>query len=256
MYGFRAGVRFQLRWIRARLPDSLFPLITTPFFTVMFLAIVDNADRRDLNAYAVLAPVLIALWWISLFEAGGIVADDRWMGTLEGLVAAPVGFASVVLGRIVVVTLTGLASFLEVVIIARVLFGVTIEIHHPAVFALTLLATAFAMAGTSVVMAGLFVLTRSSVTWGNSLSYPFYVLGGVLVPVSFLPDFVEPISRGVFLSWSADLLRAALDADPVSDFPFRLGMVVALGAAAYVGGTLLLEYVLRKVRTEGTLEQV
>jgi ABC-2 type transport system permease protein len=253
--GFRAGVHLQLWSIRNRMPDSLFPLVTTPFFTIIFLAIVDQADRPDLNGYAVLAPVLIALWWISLFEAGGIIAGERWLDTLEASVAAPAPYAASVLGRILVVTLTGLASFVEVIIVARVLFGVTVQVQHPGAFALTLLATAFAMAGTSVVMAAVFALTRSSVTWGNSLSYPFYVLGGVMVPVSFLPDWIEPLSRAVFLSWSADLLRASLDSRPISDFAFKLVIVVALGCAGYLFGGLLFERVLRKGRAEGTLQQ-
>jgi ABC-2 type transport system permease protein len=254
-YGFLAGVRLQLWNIWSRMPDSLFPLVTTPFFAIIFLAIVDDADRPDLAGYAVLAPVLIALWWISLFEAGGIISGERWLDTLEASVAAPAPYAASVLGRILVVTLTGLASFVEVLIIARVFFGVTVEVHHPGPFALTLVATAFAMAGTSVVMASVFALTRSSVTWGNSLSYPFYVLGGVLVPVSFLPDWIEPLSRVVFLSWSSDLLRATLDPAAIHDFSFKLSMVVLLGCAGYAVGGVLFDHVLRKGRAEGTLQQ-
>jgi len=254
IHGLLAGARLQWRLTVNRLPDSVFPLITTPFFTVIFLAIVRHAGRDDLTDYAVLAPVLIALWWIALFEAGGIITGDRWMGTLEAQVAAPVGFAGVLFGRILVVVLVGLVSFLEVLVVAWLLFGVTIDVHHPVVFGITLLATAFAMAGTAVVMSGLFVLTRSSATWGNSLSYPFYVLGGVLVPVSFLPGWLEPVSRAVFLSWSADLLRASLDTAPVSSFPFRLGMIVLLGLIGFAGGALLVGRVLRRVLAQSGLE--
>lgn len=253
-HGFRAGVWFQFRHVRARLPDSVFPLLTTPFFTIIFLSIVRHAGRPDLGGYALLAPVLIALWWISLFEAGHVVAGDRWLGTLEGLLAAPVSLPAVVLGRVVVVTAIGLASFVEVLLVAAAVFGITVDVRHPGAFALTLVATAFAMAGTSVVIAALFVLTRSSVGWANSLSYPFYVLGGVLVPVAYLPEWIRPLSSAVFLSWSADLLRATLAAEPIEGFPARLGMVVALGGLGFAFGTLLLERVLRKARADGTLE--
>ena len=57
-------------------------------------------------------------------------------------------------------------------------------------------------------MASLFVLARNAVTFSNSASFPFYVLGGILVPVSLLPHWVRRSSSIVFLSWSADLLRA------------------------------------------------
>jgi ABC-2 type transport system permease protein len=255
MRGLLAGAGLQWRLTINRLPDSVFPLITTPFFTIIFLAIVRHAGRDDLADYAVLAPVLIALWWFALFESGGIITGDRWQGTLEGQVAAPVGFAAVLFGRILVVVLVSLVSFVEVLAVAWLLFDVTIEVHHPATFALTLLATAFAMAGTAVVMAGLFVLTRSSATWGNSLSYPFYVLGGVLVPVSFLPDWLEPVSRAVFLSWSSDLLRASLDAAPVSDVAGRLAMILLLGLVGLAVGSVLVDRILGKVLAESGLEQ-
>jgi ABC-2 type transport system permease protein len=245
---------FQLHHMRSRLPDSIFPLLTTPFFAIVFLTIVRHAGRSDLDGYALLAPVLVALWWISLFEAGHVVAGDRALGTLEGVVAAPVSFPAVVLGRILVVTLAGLVSFGEVLLVALP-FGATVAVHHPGAFALTLVVTAFAMAGTAVVMSALFVLTRSSVTWGNSLSYPFYVLGGVLVPVAYLPVWIRPLSTGVFLSWSADLLRATLATDPIARLPVRLAMVGALGSAGYGLGALLLECVIRRVRRDGTLER-
>ncbi len=40
-----------------------------------------------------------------------------------------------------------------------------------------------------------------------------------------LPHWIRPLSSVVFLSWSADLLRAALRPTPMHDFAFRLGMV-------------------------------
>ncbi|MDQ3380521.1 MAG: ABC transporter permease [Actinomycetota bacterium] len=253
--GFRAGVVLQLHLLWNRMPDSLFPLITAPFFTITFLAIVGNADRPDLNDYAILAPVLISVWWLCLFEAGGMIFADRWLGTLEAQVPTPASFPAIILGRILVVTLTGLLSFAEVLVVARLVFGITLDVYHPGAFAATLVATGFAMAGTGVVMAALFVMARNSVTFANSLSYPVYVLGGVLVPVSFLPDWIEPIAAAVFLSWSADLLRASVDSDPISDFEFRLIIILVLGGVGYAVGGLLIERLLRKARSQGTLEQ-
>ena len=118
---------------------------------------------------------------------------------------------------------------------------------------LTVFATLAAMAGTAVGMAALFVLARNAVTFSNSASYPFYVLGGILVPVSLLPHWVRPLSSVVFLSWSADLLRATLDAAPIHDFWPHLGMVVLLGACGYAVGLVALRVILVRVRESGEL---
>jgi ABC-2 type transport system permease protein len=252
MRTFVAGFRHQLRVIASD-PDYVMPLITVPMFTLTFLAIVRHAGRDDLTSYALLAPVLIALWALSLFSSGEVIAEERWEGTLEPAIAAPASFATVVLGRIFGVTAVALISFAEVAVAARLAFGVAVEVHHPTAFALTLAATAFAVSGTAVIMAALFVLSRSPRTFQNSLSFPFYVLGGVLVPVSFLPDWLEPLSRFVFLSWSADLLRASLAPEPIGDLAARLGAVVGLGAVGFAIGAVLLRWILVRARRDGSL---
>jgi ABC-2 type transport system permease protein len=247
---FVAGYKLQLRLIRAD-PDYLMPLAIVPFYTIVFLAIFRHAGRDDLTTYALLAPVLIALWQLSLVTSGETVADDRWLGTLELAVATPGSFAVAVVGRVLAVTSIALISFAEVWVVARVFFGVSIVFHHPFTFVLTLAATTLAMAGTALIMAALFVVTRSARTFQNSLSFPFYVLGGVLVPVSYLPDWLEPVATVVFLSWAADLLRDSLDPAPVDDLALRLAMVLALGAAGFLVGRILLARLLRHVRQTG-----
>ena len=77
-----------------------------------------------------------------------------------------------------------------------------------------MLVTVFAMAGTAVAFASVFVLTRNPFTFTNSASFPFYVLGGVFVPIAILPGWIQPLSKGIFMSWSADLLRASLKSAP------------------------------------------
>ena len=247
-----AGFALQTRAFRAY-PDSLFPLFMTPFLAVIFLMIIDHAGREDLAAYAVVAPVFMALWWVSLTTAGGVIAWDRWQGMLELHVAAPASFPLVVFGRILAVTAIGLVGFVQVWVIAKLLYPIDFEVRHPLEFVATLAVSAAAMAATAVAFASLFVLARNAYTFVMSASYPFFVLGGVLVPVAFLPDWVAPLSKLVFLSWSADLLRAALAPAPVDDFGFRVAVVFALGAAGLAIGATAMTYFLRKVRHSGEL---
>ena len=252
MRAFRAGAAIQLRFLRAY-PDSLIPFITAPLFTIIFMMIFRHAGRSDLTAYAAIAPVFIALWWLALFNAGWTITVERWNGTIEMLVAAPSSFAAVILGRISATTMIGVVSFAEAWLVARLIFGTKVTIVHPWTFVATIIVTLAAMAGTSVAMSSLFVLARNAVTFSNSASYPFYVLGGILTPVSFLPFWLRPLSAVVFLSWSADLLRAALREGPVHDVAFRLGMVALLGACGFVVGAVAMRVILKRVRGNGEL---
>lgn len=252
MRALAAAFRLQLHVLRTD-ASQIQTLAMVPLFTIIFLQIVRQADRDDLTGYAVLAPALIAVWALALQSSGEVVEDDRWQGTLELVVGSPTPFSLVVLGRVLAVTLISLVAFGEVWFASWVVFGVAVEVHHPFEFALGILATAIATAGTATIMASLFIVTRSPRTFQNSLSWPFYVLGGVLVPVAFLPDWLEPAASVVFLSWSADLLRASLSPEPVDNVEYRLAVIVALGICGCAIGFALLARMLRQARRTATL---
>lgn len=252
MRAFLAGFGLELRIVRAS-PDAFIPLVTAPVFAVIFVSIVRESGRPDLQADALMAPVLMTLWWIALQHAGNMITGDRWQALLEPLIATPASLASVLLGRITTLMSMGLVSFFEVWAIGELVFGIPIPFEHPVALGLTFLVTAFATAGTSVAFAAVFVLTRNAYTFTNSLSYPLYLLGGVLVPVAILPGWIQPVSSGIFMSWAADLLRASLKPPPIDDLWQRLGMVVLLGAISFLAGRAILAYVLQRMRAKGEL---
>jgi ABC-2 type transport system permease protein len=252
MRGFLAGLWLELRIIRAN-PDALIPIFTAPLFALIFLAIVRQSGRHDLQPDALMAPVLMTLWWVALQHAGHLITGDRWQALLEPLIATPTSLATVLLGRITAIMGLGLVSFFEVWATGKLVFDASIPFDHPLALALTLVATAFAAAGAAVALAALFVMTRNAYTFANSASFPFYVLGGVFVPVAILPDWLEPVSSAFFMSWSSDLLRGSLKPPAIDDFWERLGMVVLLGAISFLIGRAVLSYVLRRMRAKGEL---
>ena len=252
MRGLGGAARLQLQIVRAD-RGYLNEILANPFFAIIFLGIVRAAGRKDLTSFAVVAPVLITLWGMALEISGDIVDSDRGLGILEGVVATPVGFPIVVLGRVLAVTGLSLVAVSETWLVARLGFGVHVSLEHPAVLVATLLATGFATVGAAVTMAGVFVLARTARTFQNTLNYPVFLLAGVVVPISYLPAWLRPVGRLIFLSWSADLLRAALAPQPVHDVVARLLVILALGTAGLALGHVALHVVLRRVRTLGTL---
>ncbi len=252
MRAFLAGFGLEARMIRAA-PEALIPLVTAPLFALVFLAIVRQSGRPDLQADALMAPVLMTLWWVALQQAGTMITGDRWQALLEPLIATPASLASVLLGRIAALMCLGLVSFFEVWPAGKLAFGVSIPFEHPVALGLTLLVTAFATAGVSVAFAAVFVLTRNAYTFTNSLSYPLYLLGGVFVPAAILPGWIQPVSSAIFMSWSADLLRASLKPPPIDDLWQRLGMVVLLGAISFLIGRAILFHVMQRMRAKGEL---
>ncbi|MFJ6076512.1 ABC transporter permease [Streptomyces sp. NPDC093065] len=252
MGAVRAGFLLQVRFYR-NYPDLLVPLLTAPLYGVIFAMVTSHSGRQDLGAAASLAPFYMSLWWFALFSGGWIIQTDRWEGTLEYVVSAASGFAAVVFGRVAATVLPGIAAFAETWLFARYVLHSDVTVRHWGVFVGGFALTLFATAATALLMAAAFVLARSAVTFSNAASYPFYVLGGILVPVALLPDVLQPLSKVVFLSWSADLLRAGISPDRVARPVLGLGMVALLGAAALTAGTLLLRRMLDQARSTGEL---
>lgn len=251
METFFAGWHMQQRSMRDN-PDWYLTLFLAPLQTIVFVTIFLFAGREDLSAYGVLAPALIALWGMALQTSGELITYERENGSLEGLLAAPARFDVVMFGRISVVTAFSLLAFVECWIAGWLITGSPIPVAHPWIFAATTAVTAWAMTGWAGVMASVFVLARSARTFQNSLSYPFYVLGGVLIPVALLPEWLQPLTRLVFLSWSSDLMRDSLTATPLTEPALRLAAIAVLGLAGYLLGHYLLQKALTRVRTTGS----
>jgi ABC-2 type transport system permease protein len=247
----RAGIRLQFAVIRAH-PDYWMTAIVSPLLAIVFLGIVREAGRDDLVAAATLAPVLLGLVQVSLVISGETIDDDRWAGTLEPAIAAPGSLLVSTLGRVVAVTTTASVGFVPSWVVAWGLYGVEVPVHHPDVFVAASVATVLATSATGLLMASVFVLARSARVFQNSLSWPLFVLGGVLVPVTVLPVWLQPVARLVFLSWSGDLLRDALDPAPVHHVGARLAVIVGLGLATLLLASWVLTRIVDRVRRLGS----
>ncbi|RFS81080.1 ABC transporter permease [Actinomadura spongiicola] len=245
------AVLLQIALSRRR-PEHALILLIAPMQTTTMLALALTEDREDVVANAVLAPGLIGLWVAALDYAGRVVTEDRWAGRFSPMIATPVPLGLVVAGRVATVVLVGAAAFAESWLAAALAFGRVLTVADPVPFALAITATCLATVGTATLISAVFVMSRAHEVLQNSLGYPFYILGGILVPVAALPGWLHPFSRVVFLSWSAELLRDTVRGD-ASDWPRSVAAVLGLGAAAMAAGLWLTRRYVDRARREGTV---
>ncbi|MGK3952490.1 ABC transporter permease [Microbacterium sp. I2] len=247
-----AAARLEWRMLR-REPSTMFAVWLVPVQTLGYLAIFRFGGRADLDLYAVIAPAVIALWALALMLSGEVIANERDNQSLEAIAAAPARLELVMVGRVVVITLASWLALPLSMLTGWVFFGVPPLLAEPGVFVLTYVAMSAATIATALLFAVFFVNSRSPRIFQNSLSYPFYVLGGVLVPVALYPEWVQVLARGVYLSWSADLLRASATGNGLAGWPWRIGVILALGLMTYLVARGLLALTLRNARKEGKL---
>lgn len=249
---FAASAVLEVRLLRSR-PFELLTLLLVPIQTVGFVAIFRHASRPDLDVYGVVAPGLIALWQMALIISGEVIARERDNRSLESLSAAPGRLATVLIGRVSVVTGISLIGLVLSTLTGWVMFGIAPVVRAPLPLVVAVLCTAAATLGTAVLFSVFFVNSRSPRIFQNAMTYPFYVLGGVLVPIAVYPDWFRPLSRVVFLSWSADLVRDSINQPAVAGWVWRCAVVFGEGLVAYLIARRLLVLTLRNARREGKL---
>jgi ABC-2 type transport system permease protein len=233
--------------------EDLFPVLTIPLASAAALAVLQYSGREDLAGYALVAALLMSIGQMSFFVGSEILANERQGQTLELVVASPTAYYLPLVARIVVLSSLGILGFVEAWLLARFVFGLTIHVYHPGLVLATLALTIFAGSVTALITSTLFCFGKTTRTYQNAVAGPLYLLGGVLVPVSYLPDAIEPVSRFIFLYWSAELLRAGLAPEPPAGVALGLGAIFGLGVAGGLVGALLFRRLLHHLRQEGTL---
>lgn len=233
--------------------EILVPILTFPLQTLAAVAILVEAHRGDLAGYALTASVLFTIGQMGLSISSEIVAQDRRLQLLELLVASPSPYVLLLAGRALVVTAFGCLGFAEGWLIIRFVFGIDVVIFHPVLLAASLGMTVLAATGTAIVTAALFSLARSTRTFQNAVNGPFYLLGGILVPVAYLPAWAQAASPLIYFFWAADLVRDSLRAGPVAGAGLKLAALAALALFAALAGAFVLRRMLDKLRRDGRL---
>lgn len=239
-----------------RTPNYWMVQISTIPEVVLFLSVVDAFDRPDLTTNALMAPILMTMWATALWTGGSVITGDRWLGLLETHAAAPKPYGLVVFARVSAVVMLSLLVVPITLLTAVLTYGIDVTVLHPVLLAVVFLVTAGAVTATGIIFSSMSILSRAANTFQSSASYPFVLLGGVFVPLELLPEWVQPIGRLVFLSWSSDLIRDAVTAPVVENFLLRLGVIFGLGLIALVAGQRLVRVILDKVRLSGEIATV
>ncbi|MEI9939067.1 MAG: ABC transporter permease [Pseudomonadota bacterium] len=248
----RVIARMQLRqsW---RNVEDLLPVLVMPLLTFGSMAIFLDAGRLDLIGHALTACTLITVGQMGFFVGSELVSGDRRNQLLELLVAAKMAYGILLAVRVAVITALGLLGVAEGWLIVRLIFGVHVLVTHPVVLLLTLLSSVLAASGTAILFSALFGLARTTRTFQHAVNGPFYLLGGVLVPITFLPRWLQALSPFTFFYWSAGLLRDSFRAGEVNQLWPRLGVVGAMGVLFAAIGIAVVNRMLYRLRRDGAL---
>jgi len=200
--------------------------------------------------YASLGSAVAGIWSMAAIDAVGAIQRQRFWGTLELLIAAPVRFAFVLLPMTVAIASTGVYCLATTLVWGRVVYGIPLPLQHPLAFALAIPATLVSVGVLGFALCMVLVRFRAASHIGNSLEYPIWLASGLLFPVAVLPGWSHPVSWGLATTWGMRaLLHGALGGEVWRD----LGMCVALTLVYGAIGISILDRFLDAARRSASL---
>lgn len=223
------------------------------FATIAFFMFRSGARGESL-LYVALGAGLMGIWSSTLFGSGGLIQWERYQGTLEVLMAAPVPFFLVLLPATIANASVGIYSLTATIAWGKVFFDIPLEIASPALFAIAIPVTVLGLGMMGLMLASTFVLYRHANALSNLLEYPVWLVTGLLVPVSFLPGWAAPVSWLLAPTWGIKAIRSAAlgGGDPGA----YILATVGLGVIYLVIGAFALGHFERLARQRATLALV
>lgn len=218
--GFQAftSYKLQLFFILLNVPLYIlvFYVVGKPFVTLMFSSM--TGALLDYGGYDFVSFIFVALiaWpilWAGYDVSARGIRYEQYTGMLEIMISTKYGvkvlpFAYLILGMIgsIFSSVGALAAFVY-------LLDLEINITNPqAMLGLASVAviSMLTMWGLGLIFSGLTVLYKQLGPAGSILQIALRAFCGIYVPVEILPEYIQPISKILPLTYSFNAIRAAL----------------------------------------------
>jgi len=247
---FLSGMRIHLIQF-TRNPFDISGVVLWPIvYASIAYYLLDAKDDPELLLSASLGAAVMLMWSLVVIGSAGALEQQRWLGTLELLVAAPVPFAVVIAPITVASGAVGAYALVATLVWGTLLFDVPLAIDAPIAFAVAVPACILAIGMLGLVMCATFVLYRAAFHLGIAMQYPVWIATGLLVPLSVLPGFVGNLSWFLAPTWGFRAIQeSALGRSPWPD----IGMCLVVSAVYLAIATAALRGFEHLARARATL---
>jgi len=137
------------------------------------------------------------------------ISQEKEIGTMDGMMVAPINRLSILLGKTLAQTARGLIQGVIILALAIGLFGVAIQGSILLVFALLLLGV-FSFVGLGIVITSFTKDQETAQMLMMTLMFPMMFLSGVFFPIQQMPWYMQTISKALPLTYASDALRKVM----------------------------------------------
>jgi ABC-2 type transport system permease protein len=198
--------------LAARNVATLVPDVSNPQSLVTpFTVETEGTVPGNPNYFEFIAPGLMAM--VIMFAAmtglAASISRERELGTLDGILSAPISRLSIVLGKSLAQVVRGLLQAILALLLAIVFFGVVVHGSYTLLLLLLVL-TVFSFIGIGIIISALASEQETAMTIMMTLTFPMLFLSGALFPVQQMPTAIQVVSRFLPLTYAVNALRKCI----------------------------------------------
>ncbi len=163
------------------------------------------------NYFQFVAPGIIAMVVMMALMTGlpHAISYEKDIGTLDGMLAAPINRLSIILGKVMAQTVRGMIQGFIILLLAVVLFGVIIEGNILLVVFLILL-TVFSFVGLGILITSFTENEETATMVMMTLMFPMMFLSGVFFPLQQMPWYMQGLAKFLPLTYATTALRKVM----------------------------------------------
>jgi ABC-2 type transport system permease protein len=214
----------------------------------------EGAISGQLSYFDFIAPGLMAMTVMMSVMTGlpAAISHEKEVGTLDGMMVAPINRLVIILGKTFAQTIRGLLQGTLILVLAVALFGVIIQGSIVLIFALLVLGV-FSFVGLGVVITSFAKDQETAGMVMMALMFPMMFLSGVFFPIQQMPSFMQSISKVLPLTYAATALRKVMVLGVgISMITTEIAVLIGFGAVM----TMIAVPIFKRVMTPRTKEDL
>ncbi len=221
-------------------------------------ALVPQLDKYggDYFSFVLVGIAFMGYTGLSMSSFAQSIREGQMMGTLEIMLLSPTRLSAILLSSSLWSYLLTTVRVVVYILVGALVFGFSLSQANLVTALVVMILSIASFSGIGILSAALVLLVKK----GDPVAWLFggmsSLLAGVFYPISVLPDWLEPLSRLLPLTYALDAMRLAmLKGSSLLEVRFDilalLGFTVVLTPLAFV----VFRKALKRAKMEGSLIQ-
>jgi ABC-2 type transport system permease protein len=229
--------------------------VITPLFQILFFTLLGMYATGPENAHfyvignAVQVAALSGIFGVTLSIGG-----DRWEGTLAYLFGTPANRLTLFVGRAFMHVIDGMFGVVIGLTWGTLLLNLDLSKTDPVALALTIFITTLSTSGMGLLLGCMSLITRNVMFINNTVYFLLLVFAGVNIPISSLPQWMQPLSYALPMTRGIAAAREIIAGESLKSVAPLLSGEFLVGLIYISTGYLLFRWFEFQAKRRGTLE--